>query len=81
MGSGENQGAKPRYIKIVFAMSDENARAVHENSAALFLNLVYENDEITLSTGSSQRSFSLDKSVGNAWDECIEGFLKAHDWI
>ncbi|MDR0999468.1 MAG: DUF5721 family protein [Clostridiales bacterium] len=79
-GLDGEQASRPGYIKIVFAMPDENARAIHKNSAALFLNLVYEHDVITLSTGSSQRSFSLDKSVGGAWDNYVEEFLKTRGW-
>ncbi|MCL2841555.1 MAG: DUF5721 family protein [Defluviitaleaceae bacterium] len=66
--------AKPKHMKIVFSRA--NAETLHTNAAALFLNLVYENDELTFTTASSQKEFALDKSIDIAWDDWIRGFFK-----
>jgi len=66
--------AKPRFMKIVFSLP--NAEELHSNAAALFLNLVYENDNLTFTTASAQKEFALDKSIDIAWDEWIRQFFR-----
>jgi len=63
--------AKPRLVKIVFSWKGE----IHTNAAALFLNLVYENDSVTFTTAAAQKEFVLDKSLDIAWDEWVRGFF------
>jgi hypothetical protein len=63
--------AKPKQIKIVFA-SDA---PIHTNAAALFLNLVYENDSVTFTTATAQKEFALDKTLDSAWDNHISEFF------
>jgi len=67
------RGTKPQLIKIVF--SHAQPTEVHPNAAALFINLAYEKDAITLTTATAQREFALDKSLDAAWVEWVEGFF------
>ena len=68
---------KPRFIKVVFSYAAEEAAKVHPNAAALFLNLVYENDSITFTTATAQREFVMDKSLEMAWDDRIREFFRS----
>jgi len=70
--------AKPRRMKIVF--SHKNVEEIHENAAALFLNIVYENDSVTFTTGAAQREFAMDKSHDTTWDIWVRDFF-AHTSI
>ena len=69
------EGAKPRYIKIIFSLNVEQSAQIHPNAAALFLNLVYENDTVTFTTASAQKEFALDKTLDIAWDEWMSAFF------
>ena len=66
---------KPKYVKIVFSYKAENTCEIHQNAAALFLNMAYENDAVTFTTGVSQREFVLDKSLDTNWDEWVRSFF------
>ena len=65
---------KPKQMKIV--LSRPNPEDVHENAAALFLNMIYENDGITFTTATSQKQFALNKDIDILWDDRIRGFFK-----
>jgi len=64
---------KPRQIKIVFAQ--KNPYEIHTNAAALFLNLIYENDNVTFTTATAKKEFTMDKILDNAWDNHIREFF------
>ena len=68
-------GQRPKYVKIVFSYKAAQACEIHANAAALFLNMAYENDTVTFTTGVSQREFALDKSLDANWDEWVRGFF------
>ncbi|MCL2225300.1 MAG: DUF5721 family protein [Defluviitaleaceae bacterium] len=63
--------AKPRQVKIIFAGDTE----IHTNAAALFLNLLYENDTVTFTTATAQKQFAMDKTLDNAWDDSTRKFF------
>ena len=65
----------PRHMKIILSAGNETASNIHANAAALFLNIVYENGAIFISTGSSQKQFSMDKSLDEKWDEYVNLFF------
>ena len=66
-------GAKPSLIKIIFSLPD--TASIHTNAAALFLNLSYENDEVSFTTATSQREFEMDKTLDTCWDEWVRNFF------
>jgi len=70
---------KPLRIKIIFSMPEKKALEIHNNAKALFLNLNFENDIITFTTGTSQINFSMNKEVDIAWEEYIKEFFKKHN--
>ena len=67
------RGDKPKLLKIVF--SHPTPEDVHENAAALFLNMTYEKDSVSFITATAQQSFSLEKSLNSTWDEFVKSFF------
>ena len=67
--------SKPRLVKIVFSYKAQAATTIHANAAALFLNMVYENDTVSFTTATAQKDFALDKSLDDSWDEWVRGFF------
>ena len=67
------QMGRPSIFKIV--LSHKEPPAIHENASALFLNLMYENGKLTFTTATSQKAFSLDKTLNSAWDEWVRGLF------
>ena len=77
----------PLSFKIVFRLPSEKLSRILESAGAsmgpedvdaLFLNLVYRNDIMVLTTGTSLKIFTLDKSLDTAWDRYIRWFLDEH---
>lgn len=66
----------PKQMKIVMALSKNRLPEIHENCKTAFLNIIYENDIVTFTTGSSQINFSLDKSHEACWNKYVEDFFK-----
>jgi hypothetical protein len=63
-------------MRIVFSLPDEMASQMHENAAALFLNLSFDSDKLSMTTVTSQKSFSLDKAMDHIWEEYVQNFFK-----
>lgn len=71
------KGSKlPGYMKIVLSPSSEATLKIHSNAAALFINIIFEDNKLNIITGSSEKSFSLDKAVEHSWDEYAARFFK-----
>lgn len=66
----------PGYMKIVLSPSAEATSKVHSNAAALFINIIFEDNKLSIITGSSEIAFSMDKSVEHSWDEYSSKFFK-----
>ncbi len=66
----------PGYMKIVLSPTPSAAEKIHKNAAALFINILFENNTLYVSTGSSEKVFSMDKSVERTWDEYASKFFK-----
>lgn len=68
---------KPRSIKIIFSLDTESSLKLHNNAAALYLNLHFVDDNVTFTTGTAQKSFILDKSLDQAWEDYIKKFFNS----
>ena len=66
----------PGYMKIVLSAAPSAAEKIHKNAAALFINIIFENNILYITTGCSQKVFSLDKSLDQTWDETASRFFK-----
>ena len=69
-------GPKPRLVKIIFSHKAQQTVEIHPNAAALFLNLVYENDNVSFTTATAQKEFALDKTHDATWDEWVMRFFQ-----
>ncbi len=73
----------PISIKAVLLFNRENiTRLIEMNNLPvnpedvnnLSLNIFYENRQLTVTTGTSIKIFSMDKTLDNMWDETIEKY-------
>lgn len=78
----------PLSIKIVFLLSSSNVENVlrkcgltmkAEEINGLFLNVRFEKGNVNLITGTSIKTFTLDKTLEQVWDEDIKTFLKHYE--
>lgn len=67
---------KPKFFKIVFSLDDDTVNSLCDNANAMFLNIIYQNNIITGTTGTSQKAFSLDKKEDKIWEDIILKFFK-----
>lgn len=63
---------KPKSMKFVMALSQKGAEKLHPNALACFINIVFDEDKISVVTGTAQKEFSLDKSLELLWGEKIK---------
>ena len=75
----------PIHMRIVLKLADYNAEKLLKSSGlsltkeqidGLFLNLTYAKDEASITTGTSLRIFTLDKSLDRVWDDMVSRFLQ-----
>ena len=45
----------------------------------MYLNIKYQNQLLSLTTGIAYNVFSTDKTLENEWDKLVMKFLKQHD--
>lgn len=76
---------KPLRFKIVFMTPPEKVSGFvkrhgltikPEDISGLFMNIRFEEGKLTCTSGTSVKTFSLDKSLEIAWDESVAGFIK-----
>jgi hypothetical protein len=72
----------------VLLLSPENLRRTLESIGSsfsaddvtgVFLNIRYQNQMLTLTTGVSYRIFSTDRTLDGEWDRLVKVFLRQHD--
>lgn len=77
----------PLYFKFVFQLSRDNIERfltasgvpmLSEDVFGLFLNITYDGTVLSCTTGTSMRTFTLDKTLDNSWDIWIMSFFKQH---
>ena len=77
----------PESFRIVFMLSPDAKEKFVESRipgmgpdsvGGLYLNVLYENNEMTVVTGTSMNIFTLDKTLEREWDESVKQFLKKH---
>lgn len=66
----------PGYMKLILSPNAEATEKIHSNAAALFINIVFENNTLSVTTGCSHKQFTLDKAVEITWDEYAAKFFK-----
>jgi hypothetical protein len=71
---------KPKLLRIIFSLPEEAAQAIHTNAAALFLNLNFSEGTLLFTAATSQKEFSLDKTMDFRWEAYIQNFFHIHGW-
>ena len=75
----------PETFRIVLCLSEEaRSRFVQahapgilpEQAGGLYINIQYENQEMTCVTGTSMNVFTMDRTLEREWDESVKQFLK-----
>ncbi len=75
----------PLHFKIVFMLSKKNTEKLlfgnHvpltlDDIFGLFVNFQYDGTHLTCTTGTSVKTFTLDKTLDHVWDELIQKFFK-----
>lgn len=75
----------PLSFKFVFLLPAERMQQIlsecdsplqPEDVFGLFFNCQYQNEQLTVTTGSSFRVFTLDRSLDQAWDKRMNAFLE-----
>ncbi|MGB8455302.1 MAG: DUF5721 family protein [Anaerocolumna sp.] len=78
----------PLSIKIILLLSLPNVENTLRKSGAavplidingLYLNIRFDKGSLLLITGTSIKSFSMDKTLERAWDEDLKKFLKYYE--
>ncbi len=74
----------PINMRIVLKLADHNVESLLRNSDVslqkeqvdgLYLNLSYSKGEAVLTTGTSLKIFTMDKSLDRVWDDLVRRFL------
>lgn len=77
----------PSSFKFIFLLSPQNLARTLESSASgctlqdingIVLNIRYQNQLLSLTTGVSYTAFRQDKTLENEWDRMVKQFLKKH---
>ena len=77
----------PSYFKLVLLLSPTNlARTLEQTHSSfssndisgVYMNIKYQNNTLTITTGISYRIFSIDKSLEHEWNSLVKKFLKNH---
>jgi len=72
-------GGRPSHMKIIFSMEPEQALKLHDNGAAMYLNVTYNGEEVFFTSATAQRGFSLDKSLDHVWEDYLFSFFKLNE--
>ena len=78
----------PLDFKLIFSLpKEETASLISENALdfspedvqGLYLNFRYDGLNLTCTTGTSLKSFSMDKSLEQTWDKWVQDFFTAKE--
>lgn len=78
----------PLHFKIVFMLSRKNMEKLLVSSPlpisaddifGLFVNFQYDGKHLTCTTGTSLKTFTLDKSLDHIWDELVQKFFRQQE--
>lgn len=75
----------PLFFKFIFKLSEKNTEKfllqtglsfTPADISGLFLNIIFENNEIHCISGTALTIFTMDKSLDDEWDAMVERYLK-----
>lgn len=76
----------PSLIKMVFLLDNKHTEKIIEECGtfsisdvnALFINIYYEHGKLSITTGSSLKLFTLDKSLDETFEKYVKTFLSSN---
>lgn len=71
----------PTYFKIILSTKAEKTVQLSSDASTFYLNIIFKDNQITCNTGTAYKSFTLDKSADQIWDERIKQFLFKYQFI
>ena len=76
------QGNKmPTYFKIILGTNTDKTTSISTDVSAFYLNIHFKENQITCSTGTSYKTFTLDQSADTLWDEKMKHFLFKYNFM
>lgn len=71
----------PTYFKIILSTNTEKTLHLSPDASTFYLNITFKDNQITCSTGTAYKGFTMDKSADHIWDERIKQFLFKYQFI
>ncbi len=80
----------PLRFSFVLGLSDENIQRLLDSQdlpfalkdvRGLYLNIRFDGQHLICTTGTSMNTFTMDKSLEQAWDAMVEKFLKQKEMV
>ena len=66
---------RPSLLKIILALPQSEWEKVHPNGSSFFLNINFDGEELLCTTATSEKVFTMDKTVDAAWDNYVKMFM------
>lgn len=71
----------PTYFKIILSTNKDKTSQLSSDASTFYLNITFKDNQITCSTGTAYKSFTLDQSADHIWDERMKQFLFKYQFI
>lgn len=71
----------PTYFKIILCTAPLKTAQLSQDASTFYLNITFKDNQMTCSTGTAYKDFTLDKSADQIWDERIKQFLFKYEFI
>lgn len=80
----------PLSFKVVFQLSEEASQQLlqelagrlrPEDVGGLYMNIRFEKGELYIVTGTAIKTFTLDKTLEQEWDDRVRRFLREHEIV
>lgn len=69
----------PKGIKIIFSLPEDQIERYTAEASALFINFIFKDKIIMVSTGSAMKNFTLNRQYDQPWDEYVQNFFKSQE--
>ena len=69
-------GRKPASMRFVLSYPKDGLAGIEPSARALFLNIIFEEESVLITTGFSAGKFTLDKGPEAVWDAYVRDFLR-----
>jgi hypothetical protein len=79
-------GRSPLFFKIIFTLSSASTKSILEKLnmddqlvQGFFINITYDHPTLKLTTGTNYKTFTMDKSIEQYFDQSIQKFMNKHN--